>query len=164
MNTAKKQSFGMSVVLLIMGIVLLIWSDSALKAVSIVIGIGCLCEAAMTLFSGISEKQAGYTVLGVLLLIVGLIFVVHPQFLISILPVIIGIGIIADGIAQVVRTMQNRDSISGSALHILLAVITIALGLVVVFNPFQTMSLIVKIIGIIMIYNAVTNFFLGKAI
>jgi uncharacterized membrane protein HdeD (DUF308 family) len=162
MSTEKKQSYGMSVILLIMGIVLLIWSDSALRAVAIVIGIGCIAEAAVMIVSGLRSGRSSIAAGGIILIIIGLVFVLHPAFIISILPILIGIGIIINGAGSLYRTVSSRDNVSRTAMHILLAVITILLGLIVLFNPFETMSTVVKIIGIIMIYNSITSFLLGR--
>ena len=163
MSNQRKFSFGSAVVLLIMGIVLLVWSDSALIGISMVIGAGCLIEA-IALFIAGRGGGLGFTAGAVVLLIAGIVLLLHPKFIISILPVLIGIGIIVNGASTLIQALNSRAELAHTSAHLILAIITILLGVIVLFNPFETMSLAVKLIGVIMIYNALTSFFFGKEI
>ena len=163
MSNQRKFSFGSAVVLLIMGIVLLVWSDSALIGISMVIGAGCLIEA-IALFIAGRGGGLGFTAGAVVLLIAGIVLLLHPKFIISILPVLIGIGIIVNGASTLIQALNSRAELAHTSAHLILAIKTILLGVIVLFNPFETMSLAVKLIGVIMIYNALTSFFFGKEI
>ena len=52
---------------------------------------------------------------------------------------------------------QRREQYTRWTASLAMAILTIVLGLLIVFNPFSTMEMLVVAIGIIIIYNGVSN-------
>ena len=77
---------------------------------------------------------------GVALLIVAALFVLHPRFIISLLPYILGLTLVAAGVGALLS--RNRFG------SVLLPVLTIVLGVVFLFNPFEAGVVFTRIFGV----------------
>jgi len=93
--------------------------------------------------------------------IAGIIILSSPAFVISLYPIIIGIIVVLYGLSDVLSAIQmKRLGITAWKPSIILAAISVILGIVILCNPFGTVSALVRIIGIVLIYKAITGMFI----
>ena len=76
----------------------------------------------------------------------------------SIVPVAVGIVVAVNGVINLAQALDlKREGYDRWPGSLALAVLTIVLGLLVVFNPFSTMEMLVMALGIVILYNGVSN-------
>ena len=88
---------------------------------------------------------------------IGFFFVSAPYSVERLFPTVAGIVIIANGIMNLLNAMELRGSGSGWKYSAGMAVVTVLLGIMVLMRPFSTMATLVRVIGIIVIYNGISG-------
>lgn len=148
-----------SVVLAIAGVILLVFPNGTLKTVSIIIGIGLLLFGIISLVNAIKNQETSFGVaVGVVSIIAGIFFMVRPSFLAALIPFIIGIVMIVNGIVNLITCTNNRALLGrGYGVSMCGAVITLVFGILIVVNPFTTASLATRVIGIGLIISGIEN-------
>lgn len=148
-----------SIVLAIAGVILLLFPNGTLKTVSIIIGAGLLIFGIISLVKSIKNQETSFGVaIGVVSIIFGFFFMARPSFLASIIPFIIGIVMIVNGIVNLITCTNNRSLLgSGYGISMCGAIITLVFGILITVNPFTTASLAVRLIGIGLIISGIEN-------
>lgn len=159
----KKQLTLTAIFSILLGLVLAIWPDATKLAVSYLIG------AALVIF-GVIQVVRYFVyevrldlfrydfVSGLILLGAGVFFLMKPQVIVSILPILLGIAIIIDGAVKIQQSMDlMRAGYPRWWLIMLLAALALAAGIVLLVNPFEAASTLMLLIGIVLIYNGVTD-------
>jgi uncharacterized membrane protein HdeD (DUF308 family) len=90
-------------------------------------------------------------VLGILTIIAGVICFTRPQASLVILAILLAVGWIADGIADLARGFSGQRSGGERTYLIVLGVVSIVAGLVVAFFPGPSLALLTQIAGIALI-------------
>lgn len=92
-------------------------------------------------------------IFGVISAVVGLFFLVKPSVLLSILPFILGVYILIDGLVNLKRGMDMKKLgyVRWNA-TLILAVVSLVLGAVILWNPFGTHLMLIRMIGIAFLY------------
>lgn len=147
------------IILLILGIILTIFPSGTLELLCRILGIAAICFGAATLYGAIKKNQDGMTImLAVAAIVIGIFFTAQPGVLASIIPFIIGIVLVGNGILNLSNSIRNR-TVMGSRFwySVLVASAAIIIGILILFNLFSTASVIVRIIGIGLIIGAVDS-------
>lgn len=87
-------------------------------------------------------------VLGILTIVAGVICFIRPQASLAILAILLAVGWIADGIADLARGLTGERSGGERTYLIILGVVSIIAGLVVAIFPGQTLALFAQIAGV----------------
>ncbi|MBO6215626.1 MAG: DUF308 domain-containing protein [Lachnospiraceae bacterium] len=97
---------------------------------------------------------------GVLIVIIGVYLWTNPGFVISIIPVIIGIIMIFHGIQDMILAFEGRAFGGvGFVWMMLLGIISMILGAVCISNAFGVVALVTRILGIMLIYDGISDMF-----
>jgi len=151
-----------SILMILVGIFLFVYPGRTLDLAVRIVGIALLVLGAVGILSYVlgGKKDGGAAALTapVLAAAAGLVLLIAPGFVLSILPFVAGVLIVITGASRLLEalTLRRRGG-SGAPLAILLSVVTILLGIVIIFNPFKTLSLLVKVLGVIVIYTGVSG-------
>src|SRR5699024_2273527 len=95
--------------------------------------------------------------LGVLLILLGLFLLVWIRFLITLIPVVLGIYIIVDSLAAVKRSLSMKAlGYVRRWISCLVAAVLALCGLVMVLNPFGTVENLVMFIGLGFLFDGVS--------
>ena len=159
----KKQLTLTAIFSILLGLVLAIWPDATKMAVSYLIG------AALVVF-GVIQVVRYFVyevrldlfrydfVSGLILLGAGVFLLMRPEIIVGFLPVLLGIAIVIDGAVKIQQSMDLlRAGYRRWWLVLLLAALALAAGVVLLINPFEAASTLVLMIGIVLIYNGVTD-------
>lgn len=97
------------IVALIGGAVLLFWPDLTLKALAVIVGLTLIAWGGVQ--SGLAiassrEGRSGMLVTGILILLLGVVVVAWPGPTLALLTTLVGIAVIAAGIAAVVQALN----------------------------------------------------------
>lgn len=159
----KNASILYGLVLIIAGLVLTFFPEITAKSIAYTIGIVAIIIGAFFIIRYF-HTQPGYIgenrglVSGFVVIIFGILIFVKSEMIISIIPIILGFIVTTSGL----NTLQQgidlaRVNGKGWGAVILMAVINIVVGVVVLCNPFSTATLLIRIIGIGMVYSGITD-------
>ena len=87
-------------------------------------------------------------ILGILSAIVGGFFLTHSNFIISIIPAILGLYVVIDGLVNLKRGLDMRAlGYAGWTATLVMSAVSLALGGLILWDPFDTGLLLWRIIG-----------------
>ena len=149
------------IISIVIGVVLILFPGEAMDLSLKVIGVVLLVAGVSGIILGIKSQGAyiAYTMSGAVTAIVaGIVCLLQPQLIKSVLPLIMGIIILATGVFNIVNSINAKNAgASRWVASLVLALITVICGIVILFNLNQAANLLVTIIGIIFVYNGVST-------
>jgi uncharacterized membrane protein HdeD (DUF308 family) len=163
---AKKLKWNMilmSLIYLALGLILLVWPEMVKSAICYVIG-GIVALAGIVQivrFFAARERLffAPMTMtFGVVCLALGLFLIVRSDIVWTVLPVVFGLFVIFDSILRIQNALElKRSAAANWWVFLLLALLSIALGIVMIYDPFGSTDLLIMAIGIILLIEAALN-------
>ena len=158
MKGLKKNSIITAVIMIAVGLWLFIHPGNALAAAIRIFGAAILLLGAVGLVSQLVRKEgrsAGDIAVAAVEIVAGIFILAAPGFIVSIFPFIAGVIIALFGLADFITALKTKKKVSA-----VLPVITVVLGIVILAHPFETISGLVRIIGIVLVYRGVTGTFI----
>ena len=152
----------LSILMIVLGLLLALWPGHVMNTALTLLGIALVVGSGLLIYSWYSGRGKNSSVItlaeGILLAVVGLAVLITPRFLISIVPFAVGAMIALNGIFNLAQAFdQRRERYNHWIASLAMAILTIVLGLLIMLNPFSTMEVLVVAIGVIIIYNGVSN-------
>ena len=166
MNYIKslKVNYSLSAVIcVILGIVLLVWPGQSTQVVCMVLGIvlGGFGLIQIILYLATKEKTMvshSMMMLGVVLAVIGGWIVLKPETIIKAVPMIVGILIVIHGFHNAVQAIDlKKMQYDNWWVALLLSLLTVALGVVLICNPFTIVDTVVRIIGAYLVYDGLSD-------
>ena len=166
MNYIKslKVNYSLSAVIcVILGIVLLVWPGQSTQVVCMVLGIvlGGFGLIQIILYLATKEKTMvshSMMMLGVVLAVIGGWIVLKPETIIKAVPMIVGILIVIHGFHNAVQAVDLKNmQYDNWWVALLLSLLTVALGVVLICNPFTIVDTVVRIIGAFLVYDGLSD-------
>ena len=166
MNYIKslKVNYSLSAVIcVILGIVLLVWPGQSTQVVCMVLGIvlGGFGLIQIILYLATKEKTMvshSMMMLGVVLAVIGGWIVLKPETIIKAVPMIVGILIVIHGFHNAVQAIDlKKMQYDNWWVALLLSLLTVALGVVLICNPFTLVDTVVRIIGAFLVYDGLSD-------
>ncbi len=153
----------------VIGVVLLLRPQTSLQLLCKFIAVMILITGVIMLLLYLMQRETAmkvHLVSALILSAVGLWIFLRPNGLIAIIPTVIGIIIAVDGIANLGEAIAiYRQSMSRSpVMPIILGIITILLGLVLIFKPVGVAAIITQVIGAVTLYNGISDFLIAMRI
>ena len=143
----KKYDITSSIVLLVLGILLLLVPGGIVTTVIRLFGVIILVIGITSVLSEIKiKKQSTDFVNGILISVLGLIFISSPQTIASIIPFILGVWIVIKSAFKLQFSYSLKRS-SNDVKPLIINIIELILGLVLIFNPFKGAEALIRIIG-----------------
>lgn len=138
--------FGIGLALL--GLILLVLPGSSLTTVCLILGIGVAVKGAIKLISYLKAKQIeaennADLISAIVILIGAFILIAHPRKLLSIIPMLIGIGIIIYGASSFFK--------GGSLFSKITSAVIFFVGIGIVGSPFAFAEAVTSILGVALI-------------
>ena len=158
----KVQEIGGAVALLICGLVLLLMPELTLVTIANVIGILVIMIGAFFLIGYFLRKElaAGNNDLikGLVIVCIGIFICVKSELVVSVLPVVLGIGVVLSGILKLQHAFDLKRMGFDTWVRIgLTAAVNIFIGLIVILNPFSTVAWLMRLVGIGFLFSGVTD-------
>lgn len=153
----------MSILYLALGIFLLMVPGTALNVVCYALGAVVLACAAVQIVRYFSVERGVFQsqltlISGLVCLGLGAFLIIRSDIVVRILPIVFGLFVIFDSLGRIQNALElrrcNYESWKG---FLLLALLSIALGVVMILNPFGTMETLVMAIGVILIIEGALN-------
>lgn len=141
-----------SIILCLIGIFLLSKPEVTLHAISYVIGILLIVWGIIPIITFITNKEKeSYLefsfICGVFSCLFGIIIMINPNIIGSIIPFLIGTWMIINGIIKLSYSITlNKES--NATISIMISIIILICGLLLIFNPFGGAVVLTKLIGV----------------
>ncbi len=149
------------------GLVLAIWPEMIVNAANYILGgiilVVGIIYLAISFWGKKGSFMTGFGIFfSVILICVGVFMFLKPEFVLSLFPMIIGGIIVIHGIIDLKHSIEL-------AMHkyrfwwvaLVISVATIGLGVLLLFNPFTAVTLAFRIIGVILIVDGISDFWIG---
>ena len=145
-----------------LGIVLLIWPAGSLliiaKCVGIILAVGGIAAGVMYYRDHESAVKSFLLVLALVMLICGVVIFLHPEELVKLFPTIVGILVMISGLINLGETfVLSRSKYGKWWISLIIAVITIALGVFIINKAFSLAALITRIAGGVLIFDGASH-------
>jgi uncharacterized membrane protein HdeD (DUF308 family) len=147
----------------LLGLVLLVWPEWSTEALCMVLGLVLVLCGLSDVFKFLRNRDgtlyaAMHLLTGVVLSAVGIWLMVRPTLVAVIIPRIIGVLICFHGLGNLGDTLQLRRGHSPCwKTAALLGAVTLVLGIILVLSPFQAFTTAVRIIGVVLLYDGISN-------
>lgn len=144
---------------LITGILLLFQPDETVQFVSMLCGITVIMLGVGAWISYFTKvKSTILAILGSLAIIAGIILCIKYKSIISVVLFLFGIFVLISGIVDFISAIDaKRNDLKSWLLSLIMAGASIILGLLVVVNPFGSMLVLTKMLGVALIIYAVMD-------
>lgn len=158
-----------SIAMIIAGIVLIIFPSQTQSTIAYIIsGVLVVCGVLRilryfgVLGKGTSEVNGLKAYASPMDLVTGILLIVFAalvaKVLIAFIPIVLGIVVLISGLIKLEQAVELIRSGNGSWIGIMiLAVITIVVGLLAVFNPFATNNILLQVIGAGLTFGGITD-------
>ena len=153
----------LAILYVLLGLVLLLWPVTVMDVLCYLTGGILLLYGIFAIvgFCRTEERRAGSflaLLLGIVAAAVGVVLLFQPTLFQNILTMILGIYILIDGLLNLKRALElRRMEHGGWTIHLVLSLITVVLGLVVVFWPMLAGATLVQLIGAALVYSGAAD-------
>lgn len=168
MNDFQKNSWWIEglkgIIVLIVGIICLANPSTALTAIAIYLGILALLAGGAIIFVSLKNKGSFWQFWigeGIFNLVIGLLMVSFPNATIKVIIVLISLWIIAMSIIQMVTYNNLKNTGYRSPMLIFTAILSLVVGLLLLFNPFEGAQVVAIILGIYAIIYGISSLYLS---
>ncbi len=152
-----------SAVILVLGLLLFFKSSVTLMGISYIFGGLIIAIGVLAIVRFISNNHSDISnqlniVYGIICIISGIFFIEKPEIIGSIIPVVMGIGIIISSSLKIQQSF-NLKSLNSSYFFwsFVTALLSLICGVVLLFNPFKGAVIITKVIGIFLVMYAILD-------
>ena len=147
-------------ILIVFGIVLLIWPGSTLDIVCKIVGAAILIAGIVGVAEGLAGKRKDSAAVAnfagnVAAVVIGILLIVFSGAIVSVLPFILGLLMVIYSAVEIFLSLKAEGGIQTGRL--IISVIELILGIVIMANPFSTIALLVRILGIGIIITGITQ-------
>ncbi|MDO4804939.1 MAG: DUF308 domain-containing protein [Lachnospiraceae bacterium] len=148
----------------VLGITFLVSPFASMVTVSRLLGWALLLGGGFQIFAAVSGTPGmwmhnPYFYIGILLAILGIIVIRDPYTLLNWFNIIFGVIIVTSSVTSLIHAEQMRKYTDGATgVWKLLPILGIVLGVLVILNPFGTISLFSRVIGCVLLYEAFVHF------
>lgn len=161
LRSLKRNKLLTAVMSALVGLVLLLRPETSLQLLCKFIGMMILVTGVIMLLMYVRQKETSlkvHLVSSILLTVLGLWIFLRPGAILAVIPTVIGFIVIFDGVFNLGESIaihrQNRHS---PLLPVILGVITVLLGLMLIFKPLGVAAVITQMIGIVTLYNGISD-------
>lgn len=165
LKRAKYAYLIFSAIFVVLGVVLLIWPIRA-QTLCLVFGILCLGYGAIKMISYFVKDIYALAFQfdlahGIFTTVMGALLLLHPQRIVTLFPVLIGVMVLIDAVFKLQTAMDaKRFGIAKWWLVFVMSVISAVFGLILIVNPFGESMLMIWLVCTLMI-NGVQNLFVA---
>lgn len=146
----------LGLLLLVMPQTSLLWICYAFGAVVLITGVVCLVQYARLRGSGFAAPF--FLVAGVSTAALGIFSLARPEVIASFLPVVFGLFILIDGCSRIGTAVElARRKADKWWMMLLFSVLSVALGILLLVNPFGAAVSVVMLCGVLLIIEGVVN-------
>lgn len=170
MSQLKKSKLIAGIISAVLGVVLLFWPGLTMGLICQFVGAALAVTGVLTAAVFFTQpKESPFRtwslIAGIPLAVLGIAIFMKPAFLIEVIPIVVGVIVLIDGAANLVETIGiMKQGYSRWWISLIFAVLTILLGIILIMRPFGVAQFITQAIGVIMLYNGISDIFIASRI
>ena len=155
-----------AVLLFALGLILLVWPRETVVVAAVLIGIALLITGVLRLVQGITATdesgamRVAYVIIGVLAILAGLYSLRHIGVTVVLLAFIVGLFWAVHGVVEIVVAISAPPG-SGRGVVAVVGILSLAAGLIVMFWPAISLTILIAVLGIWLLCYAVLLIFLA---
>jgi uncharacterized membrane protein HdeD (DUF308 family) len=161
LKNMKRSLITSSSINIILGIIFILFPAFVNDFFSTIVGLLILLFGVYQIVSYASKKS--YNVmskvtlgLGIIGVFIGMYILLNPKFITSIIPLVSGLIIVINALNKIKQSSEFKASnYSKWWYNLISAIILLILGLILIYNPFKAVELIIRIFGIILIIEGI---------
>lgn len=164
MSKHVKNRFSLySVILALVGLVLLIFPGTTMQIVSYCFGGGLMLCGAFMAIRYFADKSVDFVyrsdlATGLIMLVIGLFVILKWKTISSVIPFVLALMIVCDGVIELENAVSmKRMNVGNWAGVLVTSLITVAVGIVVLCNPFDSAQVLLRFIGACLLCDAVAR-------
>jgi len=148
---------------IVLGVIMLIAPTFVSNSICYLIGALCLIIGGLAIYTYIASEVYGS--LGAALLIVaiisvgaGIFIVINPETFASFIPIVMGVILVIDAFGKMQSAMTIKKYGYENWWQVMVAAgLVFVFGIILLFNPFTTLTILIRILGIFLIIDGVAN-------
>ena len=155
----KQNYFVNAVIMIILGLVLVIWPHILGVILCYLLGGALIVMGAIQLIGFLRGERLGFynkfsMFMGIVLVLLGIWICTQPRIVLSIIPVVVGIIVLIHGLMDIQYTLDiKRTGSTKWWIALIAAILTLIVGLLLVFNPFTAYEISMIMLGTAMLYD-----------
>ncbi|MCM1222073.1 MAG: DUF308 domain-containing protein [Lachnospiraceae bacterium] len=164
-----------SLIMIVLGIILMVWPGETMDIACMVIGCGLIIAGVIGLVVlFIKRKKSREENIGkdgvitalksVIIIIVGIVLIAKMKTIVSILPFIIGILIIANSAVNILQAILHKKQNSKWIVSLIVSLVTVIIGILMTVNPFGAAISQIFIMGLGLAVGGISNLMNGLII
>lgn len=160
----KADFLASSILCIVLGIIFIICNDGVINLMGSVFAVILIIIGAVYVGSFfLNFITNGLSVLtGVIILAVGIWFLVQPAVIVSLIPIVLGVVLLFHGLRAIKETIEAKKfGYDAWGADLILAIISLICGFICVFDAFGVIEKATIVVGIILIYNGVSNIWIS---
>ena len=149
-----------SICSIIIGLLLVVWPETAIWYLVITIGALFLVPGLVSILTYVMNGQkvkSPFPIVSVGSFLFGLWLMVSPAFFVGILMYVLGVVLVFAGISQIINLMNFRSWAQVSMGYFVFPVLILVAGMVVLLNPFAVASIPFIILGVSCMVYGITD-------
>lgn len=109
-------------------------------------------------YQGDGQKPTATLVSGIMLLVLPLVMFIIPDFFVTIISLLAGALLLISGFVNIMRSIKLRRTGDGSwAASLAISIIIALAGVLLIYDPFASATLFVRILGICLVVNGLAD-------
>ncbi len=152
-----------NIITLIAGICLAVFPGLFVKTVCYILGALAVCYAIYKFIKIYKSSASAFSMITpFIIFFIGLTLIYNHDGVMSILPITIGVYLMVGGISGLMKVHESFGAFSKNMIkYYLPSAISLIIGLILLFFPFGSTLLVLRVVGAALIYSAIQNFFTG---
>lgn len=159
LNPSDKEIKSVAIFYILFGILVCLFNVSILSSAIRIIGALALLICAYSLYNFFVQRSSMSTsplFIGVLSGLAGLLMVFSPESILSMLPILVGLILVINSIVHLQKALVLKDfEYPNWKINFGISAAVLILGFILLFKPIQSLSFILQIIGISLIFEAI---------
>lgn len=162
-DTANRTFILAAILYVLLGVILLIWHEPVTEIIGYIVAGGMLVIGGGYIFAyfmkDIENAMAGHDlVVGLLCVIAGIYIFLNVGTIINIIPTVLGFAVVFSGLLKVQKGIDaQRAGYDKWWIIMMTALVTSIIGIVILANPFKTVSTLLIVSGVGMIISGVSD-------
>lgn len=152
-----------AIICVVIGLVLIIWPGTSTQIVCMVLGSVLLLYGLIQIALYLFARQRtlylqGMLVLGIIFSVLGVWILLRPEIVIATVPIIVGIIIVIHGIHNITQAVSLcKMNYDNWWIALVFGILTVIFGGVLIYNPFEVVNTVVRVIGAFLLYDGLSN-------
>ena len=170
MGQLKKSKMIAGIISALLGCVLMFWPGLSMGLICQFVGAALTITGVLTALVFFTQPKenpfrAASLIAGIPLAVLGVFIMLKPSFLVEFVPIFVGVIVLFDGMMNLIETFDlMKQKYSRWWISLIFAVLTIILGVLLILRPFGIAKFIMQAIGVIMLYNGISDIFIASRI